>query len=227
MVGIDNIKGVFGAGLLSLGVLILGCAQAETKTVIKAADEVEYGCDSVWEKFEPFETALLDYNVSKRLRRMGHGVPKQYYPTPFDFDNDGDREFILIDNIGYTQKLGGQGSHIIIVDLPISTVEANEIDISDVNDFKVSSFFLENMYYPNRFFKMVSKFSDLPRFDRGRAIFGEIEDQTFLKINADTFETTIPDGIYGTKSLDYMRPYDILAKFDPADTLQVFCVKKL
>lgn len=238
VLGKQSFKRILGAGVLGLNALLFGCVGAETKTVSSAVDEVsiaqaeqkdwlEYDCDSLWEKFEPFETARLDNYVRKRLKRMGHGVPNQYYPTPFDFDNDGDREFIFIDDVGYTQKLGGQGSHIIIVDLPISTVEANEINILDVDDFKVSSFFLENIYFPNRFFKMASKFSDLPRFDRGRAIFGEIEDQTYLKINADTYETTIPDGMYGTKTLDYMRPYDILAKFNPADTLHVFCVKKL
>jgi len=51
-------------------------------------------CESLWSDFIPYDTVELPSKIKSRLRQMKYGVQHIYYPTPFDFDHDGEDEII-------------------------------------------------------------------------------------------------------------------------------------
>jgi len=195
---------------------------SSSKTQVKQNDLLQYDCDTLWKNFEPLKTTPVNYDVSKKLKRMGHGVRHDYYPTPFDFDNDGDEEIILVDNVGYSQFLGGQGSHMFIVKIlnfnPAQSLEENLL----TRDIDVNPLFFANFSEDYWHAKLVSKIEDLPRFKAGVIQFGTIESQIVIKINSTDYVTKPPKG---WAPASHWRPYNLLGRFEDATTLNIMCLE--
>lgn len=267
-----NIRGMMSVGMIVSMAVLIACSDAEKLDHYEAAEIVaefsttpdlhsddnshhslshkalsQESCEILWANFTPYSTAELPYKIKRRIQKMKHGVPHLYYPTPFDFDHDGEGDIILIDNIGYSQILGGQGSHIIIV--KIANFDSN-VAIEDLllsNEIDVESLFMSNLIHasaiferwheestkllhpnstviPTRRFRLESDIQSLPQLNSGRVQFGQIDKQVVLKINADVY------GVSPPKDFDpnnYIRPYDLLAQFETPESLRILCINKI
>jgi len=154
---------------------------------------------------------------------MGHGVRHDYYPTPFDFDNDGDEEIILVDHLfAGSHVLGGKGSILTTVKTsnfdPAQSLEENLL----TSDIDAQSLFFHDLSSAYWKAKLISKIEDLPEFESGVIQFGTIQNHIVIKINADDI-TTIPPKHARAKS--HWRPYNLLGRFEDATTLNIMCLE--
>jgi len=149
-------------------------------------------CSALWKNFIPLEAPRLDYSLCKKLQHKLRFRPEKYYSEPIDFDNDGDKEIILVTDEIPPLVIGGPGSVMTIIKAkslgPTVAVE----DYLSTAEFDEESIFFSDMRTKNWPVDLVTKDIDLPELDSGRFEFGTIYNQIVIKINADEYLTQPP-----------------------------------